>query len=652
MGIKPESMKYLLWNLIIFLILSGTTIQAQNYRTHKVKQGERIEDIAKRYNVTPFDIYALNPESKKELKTNSVLIIPKSRISTEPKVTIVKELDGFKQHKVKRKETLYSLSKRYNITEDDIKKHNTFLYADNLKKGDRLKIPLYKTIRKVEVVEPTKQYTVLPKEGKWRIAYKFGITIAALEALNPEMNEVLKESEIINVPNIDLTDENIIDDSYSYYKVLPKEGFYRLKLKLNIEQAELEKLNPGLKESGLKEGMILKIPFDSASEGYVVSDHELFNLTDSISDFNTKHIAIMLPFRLNRVTFDSIADTKRQIEKDPYLNTSLDFHSGALMALDSLKKLGISLKVNVYDTKNQISEVSHILNTNNFDDIDAVIGPLMPKNLDKVASVLRSSNIPVVSPITKDVQLYDNVFQSRPSDELLKNKTIAFVKANTEGNNILIVSDSKNTAVSNMLKREFNYAKQVYSRKNQDGEEANYVLVEDIQERLKPGKNIVFLETQNEGFASNVTSILNSLIQEENIEEEEEEIEILLTTTKNNKAFENDEVSNYNLSNLQFHFATIAKPYDEDENIAFVKQYEKSYGVTPNKMAVRGFDLTMDVVLRLVTSDDLFMSVNDAAQTEYIENKFAYKKELFGGYYNDTVYMVKYNDLKIVEVDQ
>lgn len=643
-------MKYLLYNLIIFFMLSGATTQAQNYLTHKVKQGERIEDISKRYNVTPFDIYALNPDSKKELKINSVLIIPKSRISTEPKVTIVKELKGFKQHKVKRRETLYSLSKKYNITEDDIKKHNSFLYGDNLKKGDRLKIPIYKTTRKVEVVEATKLYTVLPKEGKWRIAYKFGITIKELEDLNPNMNEVLKDGEKINVPNIDFKDENVIDGRYGYYKVLPKEGFYRLKLKLNIEQSELESLNPGLKESGLKEGMILKIPFSASSEGYLAEESESLNLIDSISDFSTKHIAIMLPFRLNRVTFDSIADTKRQIEKDPYLNTSLDFHSGVLMALDSLKRLGVSLKVNVYDTKNQISEVSHILNTNNFDDVDAVIGPLMPKNIDKVASQLRTINIPVVSPITKDVQLYDNVFQSRPSDELLKNKIIEFVKSNAEGNNILIISDSKNTAVSNILKREFNYAAQIHSRKDKDGKEANYVLVDDIKEKLKAGKNIVFLETQNEGFASNVTSILNSLIQEENIEEKEEKIEIILTTTNSNNAFENDEVSNYNLSNLQFHFATVSKPYDEEENIIFVKDYKKNYGVTPNKMAVRGFDLTMDVVLRLVASDDLFMSVNEATQTEYIENKFAYKKKLFGGYYNDTVYLVKYSDLKIVEV--
>lgn len=60
----------------------------------------------------------------------------------------------------------------------------------------------------------------------------------------------------------------------------------------------------------------------------------------------------------------------------------------------------------------------------------------------------------------------------------------------------------------------------------------------------------------------------------------------------------------------------------------------------------------MDVVLRLVSSEDLYMSIDKAPMTEYVENKFAYKKKTFGGYYNDTIYLVKYDNLNIVEVKQ
>jgi hypothetical protein len=53
-----------------------------------------------------------------------------------------------------------------------------------------------------------------------------------------------------------------------------------------------------------------------------------------------------------------------------------------------------------------------------------------------------------------------------------------------------------------------------------------------------------------------------------------------------------------------------------------------------------------------VSSDDLYKSVNDSPLTEYVENKFEYKKKLFGGYYNEASYLVKYQDLRIVEIKE
>lgn len=636
--------------LLVFILavtFGFSSVNAQNFSTHKVKAGETIEEVSKKYFVSPYDIYELNPDAKNGLKANTILIIPLSK-AKQPKVTVTKELQGFKEHKTKRKETLYSLAKEYNVTEEDIKKHNSFLYANPLRKGDRIQIPVYKTTETVEAAETTKTYTVQPKEGKWRVAYRFGISVSELEALNPGMPEVLKVGQEIIVPNLSAEDVKTVDEKYGYYKVLPREGFYRLKLKLGLEQEDLEKLNPGLKESGLKEGMILKIPYTATTDDFSISGK--INLVDSISDFSTKRIAIMLPFRLNRVDFDSVADTKRSIKNDPYLNTSLDFYSGVLMAVDSLKTLGISLKLDVYDTKNETAEVSRIINENDFENVDAVIGPLTGRNFERAASDLRKFHIPVVSPIGTNLKLYDNVFQARPSDELLKAKVINFVKADSLSSNIIIVHDTKNTAIYNELKQVFARAKQVLSRKNKDGKDEFFVTRADIESALKPGKNIVFLETQNEGFAANVTSVLASLIRNGNTEESARKI--ILVTTHLNSAFEGDQINNTHLSKLQFHFATGSKAYNENDHRVFLKKYIDTYQITPNNKAVKGFDLTMDVVLRLVSSSDLYLSVKNAPLTEYIENKFAYKKELMGGYYNDSVYLVKYDNLSIVEVKQ
>lgn len=629
------------------LFFSFNTTFAQNYSTHQVKEGETIESIAKRYYVTPFDIYGLNPEVKKGLKPNTVLIIPVSK-AVKPIVNTTKELQGFKTHRTSRKETLYGIAKQYGVSEEEIKKHNTFLYANTLNKGDKLQIPVFKETQVVASKERTKTYIVQPKEGKWRIAYKFGISVEELETLNPNMGETLQEGQQIYVPNIEKTDEKIVDEKYSYYEVLPKEGFYRLKLKLGLEQEELEALNPDLKETGLKVGMVLKIPF-SQSVG-IGNEMPSTDLSSRIRDLESKHIAIMLPFRLNRVDFDSISGTKNSINKDRYLQASLDFHSGILMAIDSLKKLGVSLKVDVYDTKYEVSEVSKIIQSHDFKNVDAIIGPLTPNCYEKAASELRSLNVPIISLIGTNLQLRDNEFQSLPSDDLLKAKVINYVKSDTTVDNVIIIADSENMGVSNELKKEFLSAKQVFSRKNKEGKDSHFVTVDDIRAHLKQGKNVVFLETKNAGFISNVTSLLNSLMQNGNSEENNSGIKIVLTTTNKNAAFDGDDINNNELSALHFTFASNSKMYNESDSNTFVSAYTKMYNITPNKRATRGFDLTMDVVLRLVTSKDMYLSVNEAPLTEYVENKFAYKKKLIGGYYNDTAYLLKYQDLDIVEV--
>lgn len=642
-------MKKLLISLSFICLFSINAI-AQEYKTHKVKAGETIESIAKIYMVTPFDIYALNPDAKTSLQPNKVLIIPKSKVLENPVETQTTKLIGYKTHKVRRKETLYSISKKYNITIDDIKKHNNRLYSENLRKGDKINIPKYGNVSSITNLGNTiKTYKVLPKEGKWRVAYKFGITIDELEKLNPKLKDTLQIGDIINVPNIANNEEKVVDDTYGYYTVVPREGFLALERKLGLTQAEIEDLNPELVESGLKAGMIIKVPKDVNNN---VGDGNIQRavLMDKLVNFNTKNIAVMLPFRLNRIDMDSIQEVKSMLRKEGLLNISLDFYTGVLMAIDSAKQLGISTKLDVYDTMARITEVSHILNDNDFSQYDAIIGPFMPDCFDRTASILRIENVPMVSPVSIPSHLYRNVFQTIPSNELMLKKMVAFVKQDSIPSRIIIISDEKHRAVNNALKREFSLAKQIFSRKNEEtGKDAYYILKEDIEEELLDGRTIVFLETKDEGFVSNVVSMLNGF---NGVDEELEiEREIILMTTNKNSAFDGENVSNnYALSNLKFHYPSANRPFNNEQSNSFVKQYKKQWNTTPNRYAIRGFDLTMDVLLRLATQDDLYDASTNDIETEYVENKFRYSKKMFGGYYNEAVYIVKYDDLKIIEV--
>lgn len=631
--------------LTVIFIAFTISLSAQNYKEHKVKAGETIESIAKQYLVTPFDIYALNPDAKTKFQPNTVLIIPNSKIKNEAIEEESRELIGYKKHKVKRKETLYGLSKKYNVSEDEIKKANRFLYSENLKKGDKIRIPNYRTIISKQTLNNTvKKYTVQPKEGKWRIAYKFGITVAELEGLNPNMNDVIQPGDKLNVPNIEDEEEKPIETSYGYYEVLPKEGFYRLKVKLDLTQEQLEELNPELKETGLKAGMVLKVPEGVNTEGGL-SAVEVTNLKMNLKNFETKKIALMMPYRLDRIDVDAVNETKEKIKEEKLLSIVLDFHVGVLMALDSAKQLGISTDLKVFDTRYRPSAVRSLLDENDFSGYDAIIGPMEEESFDRVASALKNDRVPVIAAMKKPKEVYSNVFQTLPEDKLLRKKMIDFVKADSLKTKVVIISDQAHRASSEALKNEFPGAKLIFTRMDRKNKtkDAFFIYPTELDNVFAAGKTIVFLETNNNSFASSIISMLNALINDKT--------EIVLMTLDKNKAFEGKDIDNNNLSNLKFHYPSVNKDFDESNSNGFVRRYQKEYGVSPSKYAARGFDLTLDILMRLASEETLYDASSDTIETEYVENKFRYKKAMFGGYVNEAVYIVKYDNLRIVKAN-
>jgi LysM repeat protein len=638
--------------LTLCLLLALAFASAQTLKTHKVQENETIEAIATSYLVSPYDLYALNPDAMTDFKPGMVLIIPNSKVKNEPLPEETKEVIGFRTHKVKRKETLYSISKDYDLSIDDLKKYNERLYSEQLKKGDKIRIPRFKTIvNQVSYDNTLKKYAVRPKEGKWRVAYKFGITVPELEALNPDIKEVLQPGDLLNVPNIATNEEKIYDDAFNYYEVQPKEGFYRLEIKLGLDQQALEALNPELLEGGLKAGMILKVPSDTNAT-IQENNAETVDLRSRLMNFSEKKLAVLLPFQLHKIDTDSIGETKEFMKTDRVLSITLDFYAGMLLALDSAKQLGISTKLDVYDTERQISRVTALAKEHDFSKYDAVIGPLITRNFDRLAAQYQNDSVAIISPFSKPTKLYPNTVQTLPQDDFLAKKIIKHIKKDTLIEQIVIIADRSHREVSNNLKKEFPAARQIFSNLNRDEQDAFFIVPQDLEEVFVEGRNLVFLETDNSAFASNVISMLNGMVFMDEETEETLDIQVELATTNHNRAFETEDVDNNHLSKLKFVYASTNKFVTPNQNNSFIEAYRKLYKVNPSKYAIRGFDLTLDILLRLASSDNnLIQSLATNLETEYTENKFSYLPDPFGGLVNQTAYIVQYQDLEIKQLD-
>ncbi|MDA9002114.1 LysM peptidoglycan-binding domain-containing protein [Flavobacteriaceae bacterium] len=635
-------------NLLIFLgiVVFSLTGYAQNLKKHIVKAGESVEGIAKRYKISTADIYALNPDASSDIVINSILIIPESFSETLNAPLVGKEIESYKVHKVRRKETLFSIAGKYDVSIEDLKAHNESLRLNKLRPRKKIYIPIFKENKTPSYNSSLQPYTVLAKEGKWRIAYKFGISVPQLEALNPGMGSDLKEGQKLNVPNIVVSDKNEIkEDQFGYYIVKAREGFYRIQKKLGLSKEVLDSLNPQLAIKGLKLGMVLKVPKLSVKN---IEKALVFttSLSDSFVDLSPVNIGLLLPFKTKSIDSESLNLAKAQLKRDGYINIATDFYSGVAVAIDSAKQLGISVNLDVFDTNAKALDVKTILNQTNFAKYDAILGPITSQNFELTANHVLSDSIPVISPFVRSKSNYLNLFQTIPEANWLRTKMVSYVKTDTIPHHTLIIYDSKSKTTANYLKTVFPSASLMPSKVNNKGIEQFYLLLKDVRKVLLSGRTIVFLESNNESFVSNVTSMLSSM---NGITRGRRKIErdILLMTTTKNRAFEGLSVSNYDLSNLHFQYPSIN--YNMELSEGFQQKYLTKYGAFPNKYAIRGFDLTFDILLRLSKFGTLFESASNI-QTSYIGNKFNYSKQPNGGYKNEAGFILKHQDLEIIKV--
>lgn len=634
--------------LLFLCVLTGFSLWAQpkQHNSYTVKEGDTLESIAKVFRVSPSDIKSLNPTLEKGLQKGMLLIIPGDEISYFNK----KQPTGFEKYTVKDKETLYGLAQRFHITQDDLRRYNMILYKKELRKGQEITIPLYRDAPKEisKGKEGLTKYIVKPGEGLWRIAQNYGVTQETLERLNPNLPNPLKEGMEIWVPaGKSGVPEVTTDKALVLYQVEKGEGFMSLERKFGLSQKELEKLNPELKD-GIKLEAQIWIPKNNFLDyvatlgGASQTDVATGNATDAnpkiksgMNPSNTKTVSFVLPFRVNGIQAGNIADIKIKLQKEKITAIASDFYSGALMALDSLQKMGFSLTVNVYDSNGNAQGVKAISSSEGLKNSQVIIGPFSPSAFNALSETITSDNIAILAPLSnRNIELRPNVFQTVPTIEVQQNSMIRFINQKYPDANIVLLSDAKSKDMNEKLLSSFSQAKNVDN-------------IQGIQSALnKEATNIVFVSSDDVVFLSDAIRILYNIA---GINGKNRNYNIIMATLDKGDAYDHNSISNSQLSALKFTYPA-ANRYAGESN-PFIKKYLKTYKISPSKYAFRGFDLTMDAVLRTSLVGNFIKEAN-IGETSYQENKFQYVKNAAkgGGYENRAVYILRYEDLQISEI--
>lgn len=601
--------------------------QQKKYIPYTVKSGENIRSIAREYDISYKDLLRLNPDVSRNPEPNTVIIVPNKNYG---KNVVKTDIASDKFHAVKPKETLYGISKMYGVSQEALIAENLELKS-GLKIGMNLKIPEVSEIKQDDDIA-YEFHIVVKDDTIYNLSKRYGITQSELLRLNPSLKYGLKIGLEMVVPKISNVDSEA-RDNYEFHTVVKDDTLYNLSKRYNVSQLELMRLNPDL-NGGLKLGMLLKIkPIQKEAAYNVKSEFEVTEHFKEKLDFSREiNVVLMLPYQTNKLNDSTRSENFSK--NHSLLNVVTDFHLGATMAIDSLRKRGLNIKVKFLDSENSIQKLQSLINKNDFKEVDAVIGPLY---FDNALWLSKHIGTPVIAPFYSKSQSSisaSNLVKAAPEENLPEIELLKYLGQKYNGENIVVINDGKSDSQSELWQvvnklKAFNNVQNISVIKSVSG----FISGSKFVEKLSKTRNnwVILVSDEMVTTASSVNS-LKGLADIYNI---------TFIGLEKGKNF--DSIDNNLLGKLNFIYPSIDFLEVDNPNVNnFYKTYqEKNYAI-PSKYALKGFDMTYDALVRIASMGNLENGLQ-AGKSLRISTMFSYAKNLSGGFENNGIYIIQYN---------
>lgn len=387
--------------LCVMFVLVGMAMSAQtlnypivqvdgkNYYSYTVEPKDGLYAISRKFGVSQADLHACNKGLESGLTIGQIILVP-----VVGPVAKDNAAGSFVTHEVLPKQTLYSLSRQYGVSVDELIANNPESKS-GLTVGMLLKIPVKtpqvtkqtvkapvptppvvtKPAPKVEKEEkaeaPKRTHVVQRKETLYSISRQYDISVEELTRAN-------------NITSIKVGQELIIP--------MPQKQ----------EQTETTIEEPSIK--------VVENPTMAVKKG----DLDLINNPEQVKPAaqnpNALRIAVLLPFML----------------ETPYIDASVnyfwDFYRGILLGLNEVKKSGISVDLYTFDIEKNQGTLDSVLRLPVLKTMDLIIGPAYSNQVAAVSRFSRDNRIHMVVPFTSKIELDDShefLLQFNPSQDVL-----------------------------------------------------------------------------------------------------------------------------------------------------------------------------------------------------------------------------------------
>ena len=523
-------------------------VDGEKYMLHKVEKGHTLYAISKKYSVSVDDLIKENPMLKDGLKLDQTLRIPLKKMDQKEFKKSEVQIDGDTiKHKVAKKETLYGLSKKYNVPMQDIREANPIIEKEGLEIGMTVIVP-------VKTANETKPSEIAPA----------------------------------------------LPDSFLLHEVKEKETLYSLSKQYGTSIDSLVLINDGLK-GGLKVGSSIRVP--QANPKYIAEIKEVIesdsNLLDSLYPLvDTHYIAVFLPF----YTYinDTIETDTNNLKLLPYAKQSeiaLEFWSGMQMALDSVRSTVTSpIYLKVFDTQNNTDTIKKHLQDPFLQKADLIVGPLYRSNFELVANWSVGKNASVVSPVPVSPKILlskPNVFKVHSSAAAGVVTSMDYVSQHLQKNQKLVILKSGRSQDKSFFEMQQHLINEALIEKGFDSAQVvHWWTPNTFKARAlfaDTGDYVVLMPSENQAWVSAGLTSINDVFSRDTTKH------VSIYGMEKWRKYDNIELKHWNDLNVSYPVVNNIN-YTDTLTQDFIIHYRAQYYSEPSSYAFTGFDLILGFV--------------------------------------------------------
>ncbi len=553
-----------------------------------------------------------------------------------PTVTISKEKiksNGvqYYSHVVLDKQTLYSISKAYGVSLEEIYNANPTLNLekDGLKKNQIILIPdkgsLPETVE--ETADPVETEPVQQEEKKSFFARIGDKVKAAAKDVSDDVKETAQEIKSDMTKDADIDGPEYITHTVKWYEDLES-----ISLKYKVSEDVLIKYN-GLESNKLKKRQILKIPKnpDAVDITSVPTSTEAEPASVEVAPASKPEIKYRYEDTHPKTSLKAAVLLPLNAGKEVINDSNYDFYSGVLMAVRDLADQGKNVTLEVYDISNPGTVATEEIYASN----DIVLGPVTSDEIHKALEICPPDKF-VISPLDpKAVSIASgayNFIQAPSSVESQYNEIVNWIKEDTRNGDKLIVISEKSGAVTPIAS--------MIEDSGMEHERLSYGILEGrditalLQKIMSPtAANRVVISSDSEAFVNDVVRNLNIMAFEK--------YNVVLYGPSRIRTYETIEVENFHGTNLHV-ASSYYVDYDDAKVKNFLMSYRAFFKTEPSPFAYQGYDTAYYFLSRCSDGPDRWSHSLLNGKKKGLQSDFMFIKEDGGGYVNQAVRRIVY----------